>query len=921
MSETRKSIAEEFTGKIIENLKAGTAPWQKPWAAGEQFRPFNPVTGTVYRGINSIMLSAHDYADPRWMTFKQVGEKEWQVKKGSKSQHVVFWQWTESRTVKDASGKPILDAEEREQKETVALERPRFRIYSVFHASQLQTRDGQEIPPYEPRELTWDPNEAGEKILQNSGVSISHDQRDRAFYQPSADEIHLPPRENFPDAGNYYSTALHELGHWTGHPSRQNREFGPFGSVTYAKEELRAEIASWMLSQELGLPHDPSRSLAYVENWIQVLESDPYEIMRASRDAEKIMEHVRAMEKSQIREEQPEVEMVGVNPNPDYFLKPAQDQESPIAPHLLTRDEFSEIARAVPLGNHGRRWEVFVGDTSMGFSDADTDIGAIHDAHHTQVNNALYSRTAENHVLPVQSMPSEKVLADYPDLKTRFTDVMETENQIPVLYVIADDSFTFINSDDFGDLEKAIRFENPASALKEALDMQAFHEKRLEGSELSIYQIDADGTFRNPDGTPGNKAILTTGTRREMAAQWQQNIKTVLPEFLADLAHELPAKTTEITWLAVPYKEKDKAKAAGAKWDSTKKSWYAPAGMEVVKIAAWLPQQQKTLAAPTLAPADEFAQALKKAGLVLDGSPIMDGRIHRVPVVSGKAGAKDGAYCAYQDGRPNGWLQNHKTGVQEKWVATGHILTETERAELRASSGERLAAREKEKQAREAKAQKRAYAKWMTAKEIASHPYLETKEVENFGLKQDKYGNLLVPGFDLKTGRLQTLQRIDAEGTKNLEKDCPKIGAAFLIPPNDISSDLGNEILLAEGYATGACLHMTTGKPVAVVFSADNLLPVAESIREKFPLAKITICADDDQKLTKLVPPLPNVGVKKAQEAAMAVGGYVVVPRLSKSEIESGMTDFNDLYRSRGRKAVASNLRQKESARSGGAER
>ena len=102
--------------------------------------------------------------------------------------------------------------------------------------------------------------------------------------------ITLPERDQFASADGYYATALHEVGHATGHPSRLNRQdLGhPFGSEAYAREELRAEIASLMLGEQLGIGHDPGQHSAYVASWIRALENDPREIFRAAADAEKI---------------------------------------------------------------------------------------------------------------------------------------------------------------------------------------------------------------------------------------------------------------------------------------------------------------------------------------------------------------------------------------------------------------------------------------------------------------------------------------------------------------------------------------------------------------------------------------------------------------------------------------------------------
>ncbi|WP_140410188.1 zincin-like metallopeptidase domain-containing protein, partial [Escherichia coli] len=106
-----------------------------------------------------------------------------------------------------------------------------------------------------------------------------------------------PQQAAFPSADRYYATALHELGHWTGHASRLDRDLAhPFGSEGYAKEELRAEIASMIMGDELGIGHDPSQHVAYVKSWIKALQDDPLEIFRAAADAEKIQGFVLGLE-------------------------------------------------------------------------------------------------------------------------------------------------------------------------------------------------------------------------------------------------------------------------------------------------------------------------------------------------------------------------------------------------------------------------------------------------------------------------------------------------------------------------------------------------------------------------------------------------------------------------------------------------
>src|SRR5262249_52563732 len=132
-------------------------------------------------------------------------------------------------------------------------------------------------------------------------ASISHDQSDRAFYSRANDSIHLPAKASFKDAAGYYGTALHELAHWSGHPSRLNRatlnDSYQFGDVNYAKEELRAELASVFLAAERGIPHDPEQHAAYVGAWIQGLRQDKHEIFRAAHDASTATDFLLALER------------------------------------------------------------------------------------------------------------------------------------------------------------------------------------------------------------------------------------------------------------------------------------------------------------------------------------------------------------------------------------------------------------------------------------------------------------------------------------------------------------------------------------------------------------------------------------------------------------------------------------------------
>ncbi len=298
-----RDFRQEVTDNIIAMLEKGVAPWQKPWDAQSHLAmPLNPTTDRAYRGGNAIHLLAmglqRDYDDPRWMTYKQASEQGWQVRRGEKGTQIEFWDVkTQPDGSKQAGQTPEAPKGSEEGKNGEPGQRLIHRVYTVFNARQIEGIPALNPVVREPFEVA----EAGERILKNSGAKISHDQADRAFYDRRRDAIHLPPKEAFKDAPGYYGTALHELGHWTGHPSRLDRwtlnDNYRFGDTNYAKEELRAELASVFMAAEKGIPHDSQNHAAYVGSWIQVLKQDKNEIFRAAHDASKAADLLLSLER------------------------------------------------------------------------------------------------------------------------------------------------------------------------------------------------------------------------------------------------------------------------------------------------------------------------------------------------------------------------------------------------------------------------------------------------------------------------------------------------------------------------------------------------------------------------------------------------------------------------------------------------
>ncbi len=275
-------IAQQHAQLLIDMMGKGTSflPYIAP---GHGFpvshdRPYNPLTGKPYRGGNMltcmVIQIVRELPDNRWMTYKQAQSIGAQVKKGAKA---VPLRYVVSDTVSDDKG--------------ATLQRNRPVFFQVFNGSQI---DG--LPEIEQRPIPEmkERHEMCEKLLSESGVTIHNDQKtNTAFYRPKEDAIYLPPAGIFVSPDVFYATALHELAHATGHPSRLDRDMsGARNSVSYAREEIIAETASHIMGMELGIGHDPSQHAAYIEQYIQVLKEDPAYVFKAASQAERICDYL-----------------------------------------------------------------------------------------------------------------------------------------------------------------------------------------------------------------------------------------------------------------------------------------------------------------------------------------------------------------------------------------------------------------------------------------------------------------------------------------------------------------------------------------------------------------------------------------------------------------------------------------------------
>jgi antirestriction protein ArdC len=223
MNAMTSKVYEIVTEKIITALESGTAPWHKPWKAGIAR---NAISNRPYSGINALLLGMTPYSDPRWITMKQCNAKGGKIRKGEKSTLVIFWK---KNTI----------SQESDSGEITEKQIPLLRYYLVWNVEQCESLD---LPPLETKQV--DVITQAEAIVANmpNPPNIRDDGGYQAYYRPLTDSIHLPQRNSFDSASEYYSTLFHELGHSTGHQSRLNRptltEVVPFGSETYSKEEL-----------------------------------------------------------------------------------------------------------------------------------------------------------------------------------------------------------------------------------------------------------------------------------------------------------------------------------------------------------------------------------------------------------------------------------------------------------------------------------------------------------------------------------------------------------------------------------------------------------------------------------------------------------------------------------------------------------
>lgn len=306
---------KQLVDVILKNLEQHKRLWKQGWM---NTRVPISISGHKYKGVNHLYLyliaQGRNYEDNRWVTYKQMEKRGWHFKTdeegkslGKKSGVSVEYFEFRDKATKKPFDRAILNGMSSEEKSEYIQENvyPLRKYYVVFNGDLI---DG--IPKLEKHELNQNEQvERAEKILRywNENESKIIYGGSQAYYIPSSDEIHLPERNEFYSMQEFYSTALHEIGHSTGHEKRLNRDLsGAFGSESYAQEELRAELASMFIEQDLEISVEENHiqnNFAYIKSWHDAIKENPNALFTAIADAEKIAKFVMSKEKIKNKEE------------------------------------------------------------------------------------------------------------------------------------------------------------------------------------------------------------------------------------------------------------------------------------------------------------------------------------------------------------------------------------------------------------------------------------------------------------------------------------------------------------------------------------------------------------------------------------------------------------------------------------------
>lgn len=275
-------IYQAVTDRMISMMEQGRIPWEKPWSGSANI--VRHVGGKPYSLLNQIMLGEPG----EYLSFLQCKNEGGSIRKGAKARMVVFFKQM-CYLNQDKSGNVILNDDGKPTFRVV----PYLRYSRVFHVHDCEgIKERWAADTYETTQDA-DAEKVAADYCKRTGVKLDHERGDSAYYSPRRDTVVVPCRDQFPEMSEYYSTVFHELSHSTGHPSRLNRfavnESAGFGSDSYSREELVAEISTCAILNALGLETRTSfrNNTAYVQSWLKALKNDKRMVVTAAGRAEK----------------------------------------------------------------------------------------------------------------------------------------------------------------------------------------------------------------------------------------------------------------------------------------------------------------------------------------------------------------------------------------------------------------------------------------------------------------------------------------------------------------------------------------------------------------------------------------------------------------------------------------------------------
>lgn len=291
--EIKTDVYEIINNKICALMEQGQIPWKMCWSKGKIHLAVSHTTGKEYSFLNNLLIAADDGEWPHgeYLTFKQAIAEGGSVKPGAKGHFITFWSFPEKKEIQEDGTEKI-----------VKSPYPILRYYYVFEVSQC-TGIKRKYPNIEPEVKEGvNPIEAAEEVIKNyysrEGVKLNICVSNKAYFRPSTDEVVCPLMGQFENEAEYYSTLFHETTHSTGIETRLNRykkgDHDPFGSESYSKEELVAEMGAAYSLGRLGIESDftVKNSAAYLQNWLEALRNDKHLFVCACSRAEEAVKFI-----------------------------------------------------------------------------------------------------------------------------------------------------------------------------------------------------------------------------------------------------------------------------------------------------------------------------------------------------------------------------------------------------------------------------------------------------------------------------------------------------------------------------------------------------------------------------------------------------------------------------------------------------